>query len=297
MTPKLSIIIVNYRSEDALEHCLRSLHVASNESLEVILIDNSPIGPEYAPKNDRSARDVLESSGVQGFYFPQPENLGYTTAANIGARHARGEFLCFLNPDTVLGQHTLDRMLAWVHQHPRTVAGPRERDGNDRILTTAFPYVTRRHIWGANFLYKLPWPRSWHPALPWLVPPHRYARLCRTAKEPKRVPVLSGSCLLMTKRVWEEVGEWATHLSYFGLESEWFERAREFGVTAWYLPNAGMYHEHGLSIRRGSAWQVHAEADRNRRWHARRKGWWVLVILVAVLWFEHRLHETRENPT
>ncbi len=276
--PKLSIIIVNYRSSDALEHCLRSLHVATKASVEIIIVDNSPEEP---------TADALRESGFHGHYFPQAENIGYTKAANFGARHAGGEYLCFLNPDTLLEGHCLDRLLAWVEQRPRTVAGPRERDQHGHSVTTVFPFVTRRSIWGANLLYKFPWPRSWQPWLPWLVPPFRYARLCRTTSIPQAAPVLSGSCLLMARDTWQEAGEWHEELTYFGLESEWFKRARRLGVTAWYIPAAELWHEHALSIRRSLRFRVREEADRNRQWHARRFGFLTLAILAVVLWLEN----------
>lgn len=289
MTPKLSIIIVNYRSEDKLTDCLRSLHVGTKAETEIILIDNSPVSPEYRPVGGRSAQQVLRDSGWSGVYFPQSENIGYSRAANFGAQHARGEWLCFLNPDMVLGGHTLDRMLEWLERHPRTVVGPQELNAKGQVVTTAFPFVTRRSIVNANLLYKFPWPRTLRPLLSLGIPQYRYAGFCQTAKEPQRFPVLSGSCLMMAQKVWDEVGEWNPELTYFGLESEWFERAQEIGVTAWYLPSAIVYHDHAVSIKRGHGWRVREEANRNREWHARRKGWWVLGILLAVLWIERQI--------
>ncbi|MEK7636918.1 MAG: glycosyltransferase family 2 protein [Patescibacteria group bacterium] len=315
--PKLSVIIVNYRSSDALEHCLRSLHVATKASLEIILIDNSP---EEGAQNRMvlgGAKKVLQAGGWHSHYFPQADNIGYTKAANHGARHALGETLCFLNPDMILEAHSLDRMLAWVEQHPRTVVGPRERNVDGQIVTTAFPFVTRRYVWGANLLYKFPWPRSWQPTLPWLVPPYQYARRCCTATEPFIAAVLSGSCLVMLADVWRTVGDhrfgrparrtakaggdpadgggWNEELTYFGLESEWFKRARDAGVTAWYLPAAEVFHEHAQSIRRADHWRVRDEADRNRRWHARRFGLAVLAILAVVLWLEEKFRPSRRS--
>ncbi|MBI5467422.1 MAG: glycosyltransferase [Candidatus Kerfeldbacteria bacterium] len=285
-TPQLSIIIVNYRSSDALEHCLRSLHVATKASVEVIVVDNSPEEP---------TRDILHQSGWHGHYFSQERNVGYTLAANFGAQHAAGEYICFLNPDTVLEAHCLDRLMVWIEQHPRSVAGPRERDADGHIVTTAFPPVSRRAIWGANLLYKLPWPRSWHPALPWLIPSYQYADLCRTADEAAAVPVLSGSCLVMAAATWREVGEWNDELTYFGLESEWFARALDHGVRAWYIPEAVMFHEHATSIKRALPSRVRDEADHNRRWHAKRFGWVTLLILAGILWLEHTLRPASQS--
>lgn len=280
MKPKLSLIIVNYRSADVLEHCLRSILAATDQSVEVVLIDNSP---------GHGAEEVLKQSGTPGSYFPQTENTGYTQAANFGAKHARGDFLCFLNPDMLLGPHSLDRLVEWVAQHPRTVAGPRELNEHGVVQTTAFPYVTRRYIWGANTVYKFPWPRAIHSLLPMLVPSYRYAHISRNANKPHRVPVLSGSCLVMSKSIWLEVGEFQEELTYFGLESEWFERARDGGITAWYIPSATVYHEHAVSIKRADMGTVSAEARANRKWYANKKGWFAVAGLGLIFWIEDRL--------
>jgi GT2 family glycosyltransferase len=284
MQPQLSIIIVNYRSEDVLVDCLRSLHVATKRNIEVILVDNS-IG--------READDVLRESGLSSQYFPQAENVGYTRAANFGAQHARGELLCFLNPDMIMNAHAIDRMAEFVEQHPLVVAGPRELNAAGQIVTTVFPRVTRRYVWGANLLYKLPWARWIQPLMGWLIPPFRYAHLCRTATRPTRVPVLSGGCVMLLRSTWDIVGEWNPKLTYFGLESEWFTRARENGVSAWYVPDATIYHEHGLSIRRAPNAEVRNEADRNRYWHAKQLGWFAVVMLGVTLWIEYRIRPNR----
>lgn len=284
MTPKLSIIIVNYRSADALEHCLRSIHVATITTPEIIIVDNS--GAD-------GAKQVLKASGFKGHYFLQADNIGYTRAANIGARHATGQYFCFLNPDMILEAGSLDHLMDWLDQHPRTVAGPRERDAEGKIATTAFPRMTRRAIWGLNFFYKRQWPWKWHPLLPGLVPSFSYAYACRTATAPLMAPVLSGSCLMMSRVVWSEVGEWNESLTYFGLESEWFRRAEEIGVVAWYIPSAEVFHEHALSIRRAEGWKVREIADENRKWHARKIGLITLGVLILVLWLEHKLRPRR----
>ena len=287
MTPKLSIILVNYRSADVLEGCLSSIYVATNESVEVILVDNSA-GEEGADK-------VLKQSGHRGHYFPQAENIGYTRAAILGAAHAAGEFICFLNPDTLLERHALDRLIDWVRQHPRTVAGPREKNPADEIVTTAFPFVTRRYIFGANIFYNISWPTSWRPFLSWLVPSFRFSRMCRQAAEPIAVPVLSGACLVMPRAVWTEVGDWNQELTYFGLESEWFKRARELGVIAWYVPDAVTFHEHAVSIKRSGGGIVSQEANRNRHWHARQLGWLAIAGLALALWVERLIRRHPEE--
>jgi GT2 family glycosyltransferase len=283
MTPKLSIIIVNYQSADKLVACLQSLQVATDQPFEVILVDNSP---------GDGAQIVLAESDTHGHYFSMPENVGYTRAANFGAEHAIGEYLCFVNPDMILEPHALDRLVEWVTQHPRTVAGPRERNANGAIMTTAFPSMTRRYLWGAKFVYTFPWPRSWQTGLRWLMPAFSFADQCRTAQEPFLAPVLSGACWVVARAVWQEVGGFEPALTYFGLESEWFARAKELGVVAWYIPSAEVFHEHATSIQRTDGFTVRQIADENRRWYARRKGLLALSVLLVIIWLERRLRRS-----
>lgn len=280
MKPSLSVIIVNYRSEDALAHCLRSIHAATTAGVEIILADNSP---------GRGAGDVLTGSGLPGHYLPQRTNLHYSRAANIGAARANGDGLCFVSPDVVFGPRSLDRLVEWVGDRGRGVVGPRELDDRGRITTTAWPFVTRRYVLGMQSIMRLPWPRWLQPALSWLMPSYRYAWQCRRASEPFAAPVLSGSCLVMPRAVWLEVGPWHEDLSYFGLESEWFRRAREQGMTAWYVPAATVFHVQALSINRADPGEVRRLADDHRRWHARRLGWWVAAALAAILFVERTL--------
>lgn len=280
MTPKLSLIIVNYRSTDALEHCLRSLHIATEASLEIILVDNSP---------EDGAKEILKASGYHGHYFPQSENIGYTKAANFGAAHARGELLCFAHPDLLFEASSLDRLIAWVEQHPRSIAGPRQRDSRGDVLTSAWPFMSRRAIWGSAEHQGSPWPKSWHPFMSWLHPSHRLADVNRRAVSAHHVPVLNSSCLVMTRAVWEEVGEFNENLEYVGLESDWFARAQDLGLTAWYIPEAVVFHDQSTSINRAEHWRVRERTNNDRRWHARRFGILAVAILIVVLWLEHKL--------
>lgn len=99
MTMTLSIIIVNWNVWEDLQECLQSIY-ASNflEEMEVILVDNA--------SSDRSVENTQDA-------FPEVKiisnsiNLGFSKANNQALAIAKGEFVLFLNPDTVLMQDTL----------------------------------------------------------------------------------------------------------------------------------------------------------------------------------------------
>lgn len=90
----LSIIIVGYKEVEMVLECINSIYQFNDigEKIEIILVDNSPEHNVYnAVKNKFSS--VI---GIKNI------NNGFGAGNNLGAARARGEYLLFLNPDTIL---------------------------------------------------------------------------------------------------------------------------------------------------------------------------------------------------
>jgi GT2 family glycosyltransferase len=89
---ELSIIIVNYRSEQYLENCLASLfsELTVGIDFEVIVVNNDEAGKLRGVLRDFSLVRVIQ----------QNRNSGFGAANNLGAARAGGRLLWFLNPDT-----------------------------------------------------------------------------------------------------------------------------------------------------------------------------------------------------
>jgi N-acetylglucosaminyl-diphospho-decaprenol L-rhamnosyltransferase len=94
---ELSIIIVSYDSHNWIERCLLSLQKFNDiefEKYEIIIIENSKLlTTNYKEK-------FTDTFSVE--YFSNPVNGGFGQGNNVGAFHAKGEILLFLNPDTEL---------------------------------------------------------------------------------------------------------------------------------------------------------------------------------------------------
>ena len=92
-----SIIIVNYNSGLLLRECIQSiLSALNNVSYEIIVVDNMSSDSSFSDCNDILDKHlILIQSG---------DNLGFSKANNIGAKHASGRILHFLNPDTRISQ-------------------------------------------------------------------------------------------------------------------------------------------------------------------------------------------------
>ncbi|HWL17219.1 MAG TPA: glycosyltransferase family 2 protein [Opitutus sp.] len=105
---RLSIVIVAYRSRDEIGACLASLPpTTAGGVVEVIVVDNSP---------GDGAGELIRARFPSVNYVPAPTNLGFGRANNLGFAHTdpRGEFVLFLNPDTVANapalEHCVERL-------------------------------------------------------------------------------------------------------------------------------------------------------------------------------------------
>jgi GT2 family glycosyltransferase len=110
---KLSFITVNYNGlEDTRAFLARIDSITFSFSSEVIVIDNGSRQDEYAVLKD-------EFPFITGCY--SSANLGFAGGNNIGIRMAQGEFLYFLNNDTLLpleADSQIMQMLSFFEQHP-----------------------------------------------------------------------------------------------------------------------------------------------------------------------------------
>ena len=107
--PRVSIVIPVHNKFAYTAACLRSLqeHAAATP-FEIIVVDDL--------STDSSQRRLAEISGIR--VLRNPENLGFVGSCNAGAALARGEFLLFLNNDTVVTAGWLEALLSVFDEVP-----------------------------------------------------------------------------------------------------------------------------------------------------------------------------------
>ena len=96
LSNKASVIIVTYNHREYMEDCLSS--VLANDPLEVIVVDNNSA--------DGTA-EFIEKSFPQVKLIKSSKNLGYGGGNNLGVKHAKGEYVVILNPDTRVEKYFL----------------------------------------------------------------------------------------------------------------------------------------------------------------------------------------------
>lgn len=91
---EVSIIIVNYNTKDLLDNCIKSIYKhTQNFDFEIIVVDNASLDGSNLHIRTVFPEVVLIESQT---------NLGFGKANNLGVEYAKGEFLFFLNSDTIL---------------------------------------------------------------------------------------------------------------------------------------------------------------------------------------------------
>ena len=124
---KLSVIILNYNVRYFLELCIKSVQAAISEiDAEIIVVDNnSPDGSCVMVKELFPNVLLLENK----------DNVGFSKANNQGVAVAKGEYVCILNPDTVVAEDTFLQLLSFSASiNNLGIVGCKLVDGSGKFL-------------------------------------------------------------------------------------------------------------------------------------------------------------------
>jgi GT2 family glycosyltransferase len=161
---------------------------------------------------------------------------------------SRGRYLLLLNPDTKVVGTALSEMLTFLDKHPDTgVLGPKllYPDGSIQSSRRRFPTFATALI-ESTFLQK------WFPNHPLL---RRYYVLDQPDSDVSNVDWVNGSCILIRRRVVDQVGMLDEGFFMYSEELDWQKRIRAAGWQVTYLPTARIIHYEGKSSEQVIAFQ------------------------------------------
>jgi GT2 family glycosyltransferase len=103
---QLSVIILNYNVRYFLEQCVLSVQKAlTNLDAEIIVVDNN--------SSDASC-EMMKQLFPHIKLIENPVNLGFPKGNNMAVAEAKGEYICILNPDTIVAEDTFEKILNYV---------------------------------------------------------------------------------------------------------------------------------------------------------------------------------------
>ena len=234
---KVSVIIVNYNVKYFLEVCLHSVQRAlTGIAGEVIVVDNNSADDSCAMVREHFPSVTL---------IENKSNLGFSKANNQAVAIARGEYILFLNPDTVMPEDFFSKTLAYMDAHPEAGSiGPRLIDGKGQYAPDAkksFPTLSVA-LFKATGISKL-FPRS-----PFF---NKYYAVHIGEHETASVEVLSGCCMMMRAEGIKKAGGPFDEAFFMYFEDgDLCYRILQAGYKNIYYPETTVIHYKGESTRK-----------------------------------------------
>jgi O-antigen biosynthesis protein len=241
---KASIIIPVFNKLELTRQCLTTLaSITTMPEYEVIVVDNA--------SSDGTAEFLAELGGdVQ--VISNPENYGFAVACNQGANAARGEFLLFLNNDTIPTDGWLNALVDEVERHPDVaVVGSKllYEDGTIQHAGVAFSRIvfTPYHIY------------------------RKFPADSPMVNRRREFQCVTGACMLVRRDVFEQAGRFDEGFKNGFEDVDLCLKIRERGWRIVYRPDSVVYHLESQTPGR----KTH-DRDNARRLLERWSGkWWI----------------------
>lgn len=230
----LSIIVVSYNTREITLECLRSVYRETKiPEFEIIVLDNA--------STDGSVEAIKSEFGEKIKFIASDNNYGFAAGNNIAIQQASGEYLLLLNPDTVVLDGAIDKLLAFANEN------------------------IQAKIWGGKTLFA---DGSLNPASCWskitlwslvsqatglssmfrkssLFNPEGMGSWDRNGI--RQVDIVSGCFFLITKNFWDELGGFREEFFMYGEEADLCLRAQLLGAKPMVSSEASIIHYGGAS--------------------------------------------------
>jgi N-acetylglucosaminyl-diphospho-decaprenol L-rhamnosyltransferase len=257
--PRISIVIVTWNSQDYIRPCLDSLF-SQDQDLEVIAVDNG---------SQDSTLNALREYGTRIKVIENQSNLGFARAVNQGLKLASGDLILLLNPDTVLTPEALQIMAGFLNEHPKVWAlGPQllNPDGSIQRSCRQFPD-------GRIMFYEF-------TGLSRVFPKSKTFGRWRMGYFDQPM----GACLMVKKEVLDKVGLLdEDNFPMFFNEVDWCLRISRAGGKLYFLPQARVYHHHGVSTRRAKQAMIASSHQSMVRYFAKHYPHRLSTLLIQMM--------------
>lgn len=229
----VSIIIVSWNVKDDVLACLGSIQSClEGLSPEVIVVDNgSGDGTSEAIKKQYPWVRLIENKG----------NVGFAKANNQGIKLSRGDYLLFLNPDTLIDLTTLENLIRLLkNYHDAGFIGPKilNPDKTHQPSVRKFPTMVSQLL----ILLKL------HRLFPNLKTVRSYFQLDFDPSFEQTVEQIMGACFMTKRSVLNKIGLFDESFYLWFEEIDLQKRAVAAGFKNYYTPQAQIIHKKGESF-------------------------------------------------
>ena len=229
---QLSVIILNYNVRYFLEQCVLSVQKAlTNLDAEIIVVDNN--------SSDGSC-EMMKQLFPHIKLIENPVNVGFPKGNNVGVAEAKGEYICILNPDTVVAEDTFTEIFnsqLSTHNSQLGIIGCKLIDGTGNFLPESkrgvpTPWVAFTKIFGlykiSNFFGK-------------------YYAQHLTENQSGKVDVLVGAFMIMKRDLYLQVGGFDENCFMYSDDIDLSYMIQKLGKENFYFHKTSVIHYKGES--------------------------------------------------
>ena len=226
----VSVIVVTYQSAAYISYCLESLTRSEDVDIEIIVVDNNSSDDTVVSIQDRWP-DIK--------VIANDHNQGFAKACNTGVVHATGDFLVFLNPDCIVGEDSIAKLISQAQDEAVGLVGPLLIDGSGKLL----PESARHIPTSAGALMKV-------LQLPFSKVAPYYAPIESDIAFP--APVLCGACMCVETSKYKQVGGFDESYFMYGEDVDLSVRFIKSGYQNICESGTSIVHFKGESADKGS---------------------------------------------
>jgi GT2 family glycosyltransferase len=248
----VSVIIVNWNTKDILQNCLDSIYqTIDNLPCEIIVVDNA---------SSDGSTEMLQERYPQVIKIYNKVNRGFGAANNQAFAIMKGKYALLLNTDAILTPGAVNKLYSFAKMHSQAaiVCGQLlNADGSKQNSVATFPSLPSLLINISLLEYIFP---KWFPS-------KRYEH-----KKPIEVHSAVGACMMINKKVLDEVGFFDERYFFFFEETDLAYAFHSKGWSVYHIPDAFIYHLQGQSIGHNVGSRIEFYRSRYqflRKWHNR----------------------------
>jgi GT2 family glycosyltransferase len=226
----ISIIIINYKQKKLLLDCIKSIYdVFQSNPYEVIVISNSP------EENINFLQDEYKNLKII-----KNENKGFAQANNLGAGHSKGNYLLFLNCDTIIENDFLQDLMKNFRVKEFGAAGLRLQnpDGSFQLSfwkeNTFFNEISNKK---AEKLFK-------EKNIDYI------NQISNSHNSVTTVEWVSGAALFIRKNIFDEIGGFNEKYFLFYEDADLCKRLKDKNLSIYFFPNSEIIHFKGENVNR-----------------------------------------------
>lgn len=233
---KLSVIIVNWNTAELTKNAIAAVYKETHGfDFEVILVDNNSADNSLA---------IIKPLFPQVIYIENKDNLGFGKANNQGLKIAKGEYLMFLNSDTIVLEGALNKLVQYLDTHADTMmVGPRLLNGD-----MTFQHACRRNLPNIKnsffHLFRLTTIFKNSKAV------NDYKKYTDDPNVTEQITGLSGAAMVFRRSVYEKIGGFDEAFFMYGEDLDFCKRVFDQGWKTMYVSDAKIIHFGGGSSKK-----------------------------------------------